>query len=40
MTYQGDVHEVIVVPDLGEGGGDVVVEVVPPQAELLRPHPR
>ena len=28
------------VPDLGEGGGDVGVEVVPPQTELLSPHPR
>ena len=28
------------VPDLGEGGGDFGVEVVPPQTELLSPHPR
>ena len=38
VTHQGDVEEVLVLLDLGEGGGDVGVEVVPPKAELLGGH--
>ena len=38
FTHQGDVEEVLVLLDLGEGGGDVGVEVVPSQAKLLRGH--
>ena len=37
-THQGDIEEVLVLLDLGEGGGDVGVEVIPAQAELLRGH--
>ena len=34
-THQGDIEEVLVLLDLGEGGGDVGVEVIPAQAEFL-----
>ena len=37
-THQCDVEEVLVLLDLGEGGGDVGVEVVPSQAKLLCGH--
>ena len=37
-THQGDIEEVLILLDLGEGGSDVGVEVIPAQAELLRGH--
>ena len=40
LRGQGHVEEVRVLPQLGEGRGDVGLEVVPPQAELVRrTHP-
>ena len=37
-THQGDIEEVFILLDLGEGSGDVGVEVIPSQAKLLRGH--
>ena len=38
ITGQGHVKEVLVLAQLAEGHADVALEVVPPEAELLRPH--
>ena len=38
VTYQSYVEKLIIVPDIGEGGGDVGVEVIPAKAELLCRH--
>ena len=38
-TYQCNVQKVVFVPDVGEGGRDVGVEIIPPQTELFCPHP-
>jgi len=38
VTNQGYIQEVIIVPDVGEGGGDVGVEVIPAEAELFCGH--
>ena len=38
-THQGDIEKVIFIPDLGEGGRDVGLEVVPSETELFGPHP-
>jgi hypothetical protein len=41
IWYQGDIEEVLLVPDVAEGVGHVRVEVVPTEAVLLRrrrPH--
>ena len=37
-THQGDIEEVLILLDLGEGSGDVGMEVIPSQAKLLRGH--
>ena len=37
-AYQSDIEEVVVIPDVREGGGDVGVEVVPAETKLFRCH--
>jgi len=38
VTNQSDIEEVVVIPDVREGGGDVGVEVVPAETKLFRCH--
>ena len=38
LTGQGDVEEVLVLPELPEGPADIRLEIIPPQTELFRRH--
>ena len=37
-THQSNIQELIIIPDIREGGGDVGVEVIPPQTKLFSGH--
>ena len=37
-THQSNIQELIIIPDIREGRGDVGVEVIPPQTKLFSRH--
>ena len=38
LTGQGDIKEVLVIPELPEGTADVALEIIPAETELFRRH--